>query len=97
MTAENDDRSFDVDRRSPPDAPAEPAVCSYCGDRFVDDRLLALHRGLEHDSELTEEDGEAYVEAVAAERDDLRLFRLRSLAALLVLYFGFIFVYAFVL
>ena len=85
-------------RQTPPrDAPAEPAVCSYCGARFAADDLLALHRGLEHEPELTDEEREAYVGAVASEREDVRLFRLKALVALLVLYFGFIFVYAFVL
>lgn len=85
-----------VRQTSPPAAPDEPAVCRYCGDRFVEERLLALHRGLEHDG-LTEAERDAYAEAVEAEREALRLFRLKALAALLVLYFGFIYVYAFVL
>lgn len=99
MSSENDRRPVDdADRQTPPpDPPEEPAVCSRCGARFVDDELLALHRGLEHDPDLTDEEREAYAEAVASERDDVRLFRLQALAALLVLYFGFIFVYAFVL
>lgn len=98
MTADEGRSPGTVDRRSPPpDPPAEPAVCEYCGDRFVDDDLLALHRGLEHGSALTEEERDAYDEAVASERDDVRLFRLKALVALLLLYFGFVFVYAFVL
>lgn len=98
MTAE-DRRSVEtVDRRSPPpDPPEDPAVCEYCDDRFVDDDLLALHRGLQHGSALNDEERAAYEAAVSSERDDVRLFRLQALVALLVLYFGFIFVYAFVL
>lgn len=88
----------DADRRTPqPDAPDEPAVCRRCGARFVNADLLALHRGLEHGGELTDDERAAYDEAVAAEREALRLFQLKALAALLVLYFGFIYVYAFVL
>ncbi|WP_254838133.1 hypothetical protein [Natronomonas marina] len=86
------------DRDAPPaEAPSEPAVCAYCGDRFVDTRLLALHRGLTHSGRLTDDERAAYREARADERDELRLFRLKALGALLVVYFGFIFVYAFVL
>lgn len=86
------------ERRSPPpDPPTEPAVCTHCGARFADETLLALHRGLEHESELTDEEQAAYADAVEAEREDLRLFRLKALVALLGLYFGFIYVYAFVL
>ena len=98
MTTDHGRSPGTVDRRSPPpDPPAEPAVCEYCGDRFVDDDLLALHRGLEHGPALTEAEREAYEAAVASERDAIRLFRLKALGALLLLYFGFIFVYAFVL
>lgn len=85
------------DRQTPPrDAPDDPAVCGYCGARFVDDQLLALHRGLEHPEQLTEAERAAYLDARAAERDDVNLFRLKALAGLLVVYFGFVFVYAFV-
>jgi hypothetical protein len=91
------DDALDPDRCTPPpDAPGESAVCPYCDTPFVEERLLALHRGLEHDG-LTDEERDAYAEAVEGERDALRLFRLKALAWLLVLYFGFIYVYAFVL
>lgn len=86
-----------TERQTPPsDAPEEPATCSYCGEKFVDEQLLALHRGLEHESRLSDDETEAYRTARDAERDDIRLFRLKALAALLGIYFGFIFVYAFV-
>ena len=86
------------ERSSPPaDAPDQPAVCEHCGDRFADEHLLALHRGQSHREALTDDESEAYREARADERDEVRLFRLKALAALLALYFGFIYVYAFVL
>lgn len=99
MTENRPDPTNDArDPGTPPqDAPDEPAVCAYCGARFADDELLALHRGLEHEPELTDAERDAYRAAVDSERDDLRLFRLQSLVALVVIYFGFIFVYAFVL
>ena len=81
----------------PPKPPEEPAVCGHCGDRFADDRLLALHRGRAHQKALTDAEVEAYREARADERDDLRLFRIKALGLLLLIYFGFIYVYAFVL
>lgn len=80
----------------PPDPPEEPATCGYCGEKFVDEQLLALHRGIEHESRLSETEADAYRTARDAEREDVRLFRLKALAALLFIYFGFIFVYAFV-
>ena len=86
------------ERSSPPaDAPEQPAVCEHCGDYFADEHLLALHRGQSHRDRLDEAEIDAYREARADERDDVRLFRLKALAALLALYFGFIYVYAFVL
>jgi len=87
-----------LERRIPPaDAPEEPAVCAHCGARFADEELLALHRGIEHEAALSEAERAAYEAAVETERDDIRLFRLKALVALLVIYFGFIYVYAFVL
>ena len=81
----------------PPKPPEEPAVCGHCGDRFAGDRLLALHRGRAHREALTDAEVEAYREARTEERDDVRLFRVKALGLLLLIYFGFIYVYAFVL
>lgn len=87
-----------TDRQHPPHgAPDDPARCGYCDAGFVDEQLLSLHRGIEHPERLSEQERKAYLDARTAERDDLRLFRLKALAGLLVLYFGFVFVYAFVL
>ena len=73
------------------------AIAAVLADCFADEHLLALHRGQSHREALTDDESEAYREARADERDDVRLFRLKALAALLALYFGFIYVYAFVL
>ncbi len=81
----------------PPEPPEEPAVCDHCGDRFADEHLLALHRGRAHADRLSEAERAAYREAREEERDDLRLFRIKALGLLLLIYFGFIYVYAFVL
>lgn len=74
----------------PPDAPR----CSYCGDAFPTERLRDLHRGLEHYAELGESAREAYEDAYVSEGEDLRSFRLRALAVLVLLYFGFLMTYA---
>ncbi|WP_117591526.1 C2H2-type zinc finger protein [Haloprofundus halophilus] len=68
--------------------------CRHCGDPFVEERHLALHRGLNHADALSAAEVEAYRDAYAAEEADLKRFRLISLGALVVLYFGFLFVYA---
>ena len=77
------------------DAP-EPAdaTCDRCAERFPNERLRDLHRGLEHYRDLDGEEREAYETAYESETEDLRSFRLRALAALVLLYFGFLLTYA---
>jgi hypothetical protein len=79
---------------SSPAAPAAAPRCSYCGEPFPNERLRALHRGLDHYDELDETEREAFEDAYLEENEDLRSFRLRALAALVVLYFGFLMIYA---
>lgn len=69
-------------------------ACRVCGREFPETRLLALHRGVRHPDRLTEEETEAYREAYREEEREIRSFRLRALAVLVVLYFGFLFLYA---
>lgn len=69
-------------------------VCQYCGTPFPTDTRLALHRGLKHWPELTETERDAFRAAQADERDALRSFRVRALAWIVILYFGFLFLYA---
>jgi hypothetical protein len=78
----------------PPDDDAE--ICHYCGRPFADETLLALHRGHAHPDEVTDEERAAFEEAYEAEQGEIRLFRLKALGALILLYFGFLMVYAFV-
>jgi hypothetical protein len=74
---------------------AGPFDCRYCGRRFAREEWLALHRGLDHEGrELTTEERAAFEAAREAEDYELRLFRLKALAALVVLYFGFVMAYA---
>lgn len=78
--------------------PGEETVhrCPDCERPFPDAELLALHRGLEHDATLPEADRETVASARETERRRLRLFRLRALAVLVVLYFGLLILYALV-
>lgn len=86
---------------------AEAATCPVCERPFPDADILALHRGLDHDVERGDSgtdvaddvggDAErrtAIDEARAAESKRLRLFRLKALVVLVVLYFGLLMVYA---
>lgn len=78
------------------DVPADvdAAVCGECGRPFPDADLLALHRGLDHAGSIEGADRETVERARAAESRRLRLFRLRALVGLVVLYFGLLMVYA---
>ncbi|SFR61596.1 DNA-binding protein [Halogeometricum limi] len=69
-------------------------TCRVCGRTFPETRLLVLHRGVRHPSVLTDAEREAYREAYRAEEEEIRSFRLRALVVLVVLYFGFLFLYA---
>jgi hypothetical protein len=72
-----------------------PFDCRHCGRRFARERWLALHRGLDHEDQgLTAEERAAFEAARQAEDDELRLFRLKALGALVLLYFGFVMAYA---
>jgi len=70
------------------------ATCAHCGERFPSARLRDLHRGLEHYAALDGDERAAYEAAYESETDDLRSFRLRALAVLVALYFGFLMTYA---
>lgn len=69
--------------------------CQYCERTFATEELLALHKGHRHDERLDEEERAAYEAAYRAETDTLRVYRLKAVAALVLLYFGFLFAYAF--
>jgi len=79
----------------PPDRPA--VDCDYCGRPFADESLLALHRGLAHSADLTEAEHAAFEATYETETGQLRRFRLKTLAALVFLYFGLLMVYALVI
>jgi len=70
--------------------------CPYCGRPFAREKLLALHCGHAHAEKLTDEEQSAFEAAFEDERTALRRFRLKALGALVVLYFGFLLVYALV-
>ena len=77
-----------------PGTPPDAVRCSHCGEAFPGARLRDLHRGLEHYDRLDDAERAAYEEAYLAENADLRSFRLRALAVLVLLYFGFLMLYA---
>lgn len=76
---------------------AEAAVCAHCGRPFVRESQLALHRGLDHPEAMDEMEREAFENAHAEESEAIRLFRLKAIFALVVVYFGFLIIYALVI
>jgi hypothetical protein len=53
-----------------------------------------LHKGLEHHQRLDDSEQEAFEAAFADEEDELRFLRLKALGMLVIVYFGFLFLYA---
>lgn len=68
-------------------------TCPYCDRPFARRRLLALHKGLDHYHRLDPDERREYEDAYEEESADIRLFRLKVIGALVVLYFGFLFIY----
>lgn len=69
-------------------------VCEYCGAPFAEEQYRALHWGRSHVELLTDEQRTAYQEAAETEQQSLRLFRLKALGVLILLYFGLVMTYA---
>jgi len=75
---------------------AEPERCPECGRPFVREELVTLHRGQAHGGRLDADEIEAFEDAYEKESERLRLFRLKALIALVILYFGLLMTYALV-
>jgi len=83
-----------VETRVPSDE--SPAECPYCRRPLESDELLALHKGLDHWERLGDDERERFRETYAEESESLRVFRLKLLGLLVVVYFAFLFVYSYV-
>lgn len=73
----------------------EDAACPYCGREFARRDYRDLHLGVDHEGELTDGERERYETALAEEERQLRLFRYKALGLLVLVYFGFVILYAF--
>ncbi|ADJ15698.1 DUF7410 domain-containing protein [Halalkalicoccus jeotgali] len=73
-----------------------PATCPECGRPFARTEYVTLHLGLDHPEVLSESDRERFVEVYRGETEEMKRFRLKALAALLLVYFGFLYLYLFV-
>ncbi|QZY01078.1 DNA-binding protein [Halobaculum rubrum] len=74
-------------------ADATAFACPRCGRPFARERHRDLHLGQDH-RDLDDDERAAYEHAREAESDALRRFRIVSLGTLVLLYFGFLFLYA---
>jgi hypothetical protein len=93
-TIDRDGRPTASDEQTAVPEGETPATCDYCGRPFPDGESLTLHRGLAHYGSLTDEEREAFAEAYRAEEPDLRRFRIVALGLLVLIYFGFLMLYA---
>lgn len=84
------ERHFDV----PPEV--DPVRCPECNHPFATERLCTIHRGMVHTETLDEAERRAFEEAYESESEQLRVFRLKALIALIVLYFVLLMAYALV-
>jgi len=71
--------------------------CPYCGRPLRDAGLRALHVGEAHDDRWTAEERAAYERAVDAETEALFRYHVKIVGALVVLVFGLVYTYVFVL
>ena len=87
----------DAVEQSPPThlpADAEPWTCPHCGFQLPEERQYRLHLGLEHYGTLDDDEQAAFKTAYSEEEELLNRFRIIALGGLVLLYFGFLLVYA---
>jgi hypothetical protein len=95
QTADRGTTAPDVSDEQTAVPPGETAAtCEYCGRPFPDAESLTLHRGLTHYESLSGDEQTAFVEAYRGEEADLRRFRIVALGLLVLIYFGFLLLYA---
>lgn len=81
------------------DVPADEtpsARCPYCDRPFPSAHLLDLHLGESHAEVVTDDERERYDAAFDEEGDELFIYHLKIIAALVVLFMGTSYAYAFV-
>ena len=72
----------------------DPRRCPYCGFELPADDQYRLHLGLNHYDKLNDVDQQAFRDAYQQEEAELTRFRIIALGGLVVLYFGFLLIYA---
>lgn len=91
----DDPTADDPDNLTASDAEDQsPFACPYCDRRERTEHLRALHVGEEHWEMATAAERDQFRDAYETESVALRRFRLLALGMLVLLYFGFLFIYA---
>lgn len=80
-----------------PDGEEPAARCPHCARPFQRERFRDLHVGEVHLAEASEEEIDRYEEAYDAEDDDLFVFHLKIVAAIVAVIMGYVYLYGFVL
>lgn len=78
-----------------PEGEEPPEFCPYCERPFRTERLLALHLGEVHEETLTDAEKESFDDAYEAESDELFIYHLKVIGALIIVYFFVTYAYAF--
>ncbi|UPM42552.1 DUF7410 domain-containing protein [Halocatena salina] len=79
-----------------PDDDTPAARCPYCTRPFATEQLCVLHLGERHREQWTDEQRERYERAYDAESNELFVFHLKVIGALVGTFFAFTYTYAFV-
>jgi hypothetical protein len=90
----SDGRVEDRPAADPDDEREAPFVCAFCGRPFAREEFRALHYGVDHGDALDDEQRAAYEAALDDEEAELRKFRLKAALALVLVYFGFLMLWA---
>ena len=68
--------------------------CPYCDRPFAAADRVTLHVGLVHYDVCTDAEAEAFEDAYLGETDEIKRYRLKAAAVLILVYFGFLMIYA---
>ncbi|MFD1512156.1 DUF7410 domain-containing protein [Halomarina rubra] len=87
-------RGEEVETRAAPETTDDVFACRFCGRPFARAEYRALHYGLDHEASLDDDQRAAYDAALDEEEAELRKFRLKAALALVLVYFGFLLLWA---
>ena len=90
-------RVLPADAYDVPEGEEPAARCPHCEQPFRTERFRDLHVGEAHLASASEPEIDRYEEAVEAEDDDLFVFHLKIVGAIVAVIMGYVYLYGFVL